>query len=241
MTERASSRTVRDADAGERAAVTGSERVYEAIMDLIRDGAIAPGDSLRESSLANELGVSRTPVRESLRRLAAEGIVEFLPNRGSTLVAYDRDDVAELFTLRALLEPEAAAGAAVHRADTDLSLLNELLTEMDAAVASRDRRAMAQLNAEFHGAIVAMSGSRVLPELINLVTRKPIVQRTYNRYSDAELERSQRHHRELVEAIGEGNSSWAHSVMRVHIEAARSLYLGDEWQRGSSDGPTSAL
>lgn len=201
------------------------DSVYQSIMTSIRRGDFPPGSSLREGALAKEIGVSRTPVREALRRLAAEGVVEYHPNRGSKLIEYEPSDVVELYSIRSLLEPEGAALAAVRRSESGLLELDQLILLMDDAVERRDRECMTRLNSDFHSLIVQLSGSRILPDLINRVSRRPVIQRTFDQYSDHELRRSQAHHRELVDAIRRGDSEWARSVMRTHIQAARGHYL----------------
>jgi DNA-binding GntR family transcriptional regulator len=199
---------------------------YEGIRELIRAGAFHGGQPLREASLAERLGVSRTPVREALRRLAAEGIVELRPNRGARLVEINPSDVDEIFTLRALLEPHAASRAATFVSASALERLAELVELMDQAVATGEPALdeLAEYNREFHRTIVEEAGSHLLADALAVVVREPLVQRTFHSYSDEQQRRSQQHHRELVAALAAGNADWASAVMRSHIEAARSVF-----------------
>jgi DNA-binding GntR family transcriptional regulator len=105
---------------------TESERVYSAITKLIRNDHFVAGQPLRESAIAAELNVSRTPVREALRRLATEGAVEITPNRGATLAEFTDDDIADIWSLRALLEPYAARLAAERGYAKDVERLESL-------------------------------------------------------------------------------------------------------------------
>ena len=200
---------------------TESERVYAAITDLIRSKHFTAGQPLRESAIAAELSVSRTPVREALRRLATEGTVEITPNRGATLVAFSEGDIADIWSLRVLIEPYASRLAA-ERGDADnVDRLESLYLQMQATIEAGDLDLLTDLNNEFHSEIVAASRSRVLSDALALVRKKPLVRQTFGHYSAVQLQRSQQHHRELVDAIRATNGAWAESTMRAHIEAGR--------------------
>lgn len=203
-----------------------SGTVYEAIREMIAAGEFQAGEPLRELRLAERTGVSRTPVREALRRLAAEGIVELRPNKGAQLVEISREDASAIFDVRGLLEPYAAGRAATRASAEDLAHLDELLEAMD-DVASAGREhldELAPLNNRFHHAILKAADARLAAEALAVVMRGPLVQRTFHLYSDEQLARSQEHHRELVASIRARNPGWAEAVMRSHIEAARSIY-----------------
>lgn len=200
---------------------TESERVYDRIVELIRENHFTPGQPMRESAIAAELSVSRTPVREALRRLATEGTVEITPNRGATLVDYTEIDVADIWALRALLEPYAARLAAERADESNLLRLEDLYLAMELCVRNHDLDGLTDLNNEFHGEIVGASGSRVLRDALALVRKKPLVRRTFGHYTPSQLQRSQQHHRDLVDAIRAQNGRWAESTMRAHIEAGQ--------------------
>jgi DNA-binding GntR family transcriptional regulator len=203
---------------------TESERAYAAISELIRTGAFAAGDPLRESSIASRIGVSRTPVREALRRMAAEGTVEFEPNRGATLALLSPADVGHLFDLRALLEPYGARLAAERRTDEQLASLEELYEQMSLEEAVSDLDAISTLNTRFHNEILEAAGAPIVRDTVAAVTRRSIVRSTFGRYTPTQHLRSQQHHRDLIDAIRAGNASWAESTMRAHIEAGREAY-----------------
>lgn len=200
---------------------TESERVYAAITKLIRENHFIAGQPLRESAIAAELGVSRTPVREALRRMDTEGTVEITPNRGATLVDFSDADIDDIWSLRALLEPYAARLAAERATDDNVDRLEQLHESMLEALATLDLDGLTDLNNEFHAEIVSASGSRVLHDALALVRKKILVRRTFGHYTPAQLQRSQQHHRDLVDAIRSGNGQWAESTMRAHIEAGQ--------------------
>jgi len=203
------------------------ERAYEAIRNGIFSGEHPAGGRLREEELAERIGVSRTPVREALRRLDAEGLVEFMPNRGAHVASWSDEDLREIFALRALLEGFGARLAAARIDHETLARLGELCDAMDRALAEGGPdhfERVAELNNRFHQGILAASGSKRLPVLVSSLMEAPLVYRTFRRYSAGQLARSMSHHRELLAALETGDGEWAGSVMRSHVLAARNIH-----------------
>jgi DNA-binding GntR family transcriptional regulator len=198
---------------------------YEAIRNGILDGTFAVDDHLVEADLAAHLEVSRTPVREALRRLASEGLVTFQPNRGTRVAGWSEVELAEIFELRAHLESYGARLAAARVTDADLEQMRELASEMEALVAAKPGQAdfhrIALANNAFHLAVLRAAGNDRLVAILSSLVHVPLVQRTFAHYSPAALRRSLAHHRECVEALAQRDGLWAESVMRAHILAAR--------------------
>lgn len=198
-----------------------SDHAYRLIRAQILSGARAGGDWLREGDLAESIGVSRTPVREALRRLTAEGLVRYERNRGVQVAAWTGADLEEIFSLRSVLEPWACRLAATSTS-VDLEELDRLAHDMDAAangsVADVDR--ITELNNRFHRLILEGSGNRRLGSVVSSVIEVPLVWQTFSHYTDADLRRSLAHHHELVAALTAGDPDWAESVMRSHVRAA---------------------
>lgn len=214
------------------------EKAYAAIREGVLDGTYPAGSHLKAEDLAVTIGVSRTPVREALRRLHAEGLVDFVANRGAYVLSWDVSDVEEVFGLRLVLESFGAEPAAVRRTPEQLAQLRRLAERM--TTAARERPAhyletIAQLNTEFHKLVHAASGIRRLPPILMTVIQIPLTMRTFNRYSDEDLERSMAHHREIVAAFEVRDSQWASAVMRSHIEAAHHVFLASLEARDATD------
>lgn len=212
---------------------TSADIAYERIREGIMRGRYALGAPLREEQLASEIGVSRTPVREALRRLNAESLVEFVPNAGARVARWSRDDLSEIFDLRAMLEGHAAFLAATRRTPAQAAQLQKLAEAMETVVAEAGDRApdletMATLNAQFHALVQKMSGTRRLPRLLERVIAVPIVMTTFHRYSRLGLQRSLSHHEQIAAAIAVGDGAWARAVMEAHIWAARDTLLRGE-------------
>lgn len=202
-------------------------RAYSAIRDMIAVGTLRAGQPLRESALAAAIGTSRTPVREALRRLAAEGIVEVQPNRGAQLVAVSEQDLAHIFDLRALLEPYAARLAVPNLTAADLDELDRLACAIAAAATCGESGLddVSRYNKEFHGLLLRRCGNPLLVEALAIVVRDPLVQRTFHRYSAEQIRRSINHHKEIAAAVRAGDPDWAESVMRAHLRAARAVFF----------------
>lgn len=203
--------------AGRRA----TDTAYEAVREMILSGEAAPGARLGEAELAEALGLSRTPVREALQRLGADGLVEVLPHRGARVVLWTESDLEEIFELRTVLEPYAAARAARIGADEPLvAELRDLCAGMERAAAEGRIADLAQLNSRFHALLIEASGNRRLPAMLTSVMHAPLVLGTFHRYDEATMARSMGHHREVVDAIVARDPEWAASVMRAHLRAA---------------------
>lgn len=200
-----------------------AERAYDEIRSLIAGPQFAAGDRLREEELSNLLGVSRTPVREALRRLAAEGMVEFLPHRGAHVTSWTQSQVHEIFRLRVLLEGHAAASAAVRIDGDGLAELRTLAVEMadHAELSPPNLESIAELNTRFHELLATNAGSDYLIGFLRNVVQIALVHRAFRQYSSRALARSVQHHIELVEAVEARDPEWAEAVMRSHILAAQ--------------------
>jgi DNA-binding GntR family transcriptional regulator len=203
-----------------------ADRAYIELRQLIAAGRFNPGDQLREEHLARLLNLSRTPIREAMRRLEVEGVLERRENRRSYLAALDGRTLDDLFLVRATLESLAAGLAAVRCDSTLVDNLESLAAGMDRALAATPPvyDDLTALNEQFHTAILEASGNQVLASTARGLMRRPLVIRTFQAYSHDELLRSQSHHRELIAALRSHDRSWAESVMRSHILAAASIF-----------------
>lgn len=207
---------------------TASHRAYEEIRRRIFAGEYPAGVRLREDELSTVIGVSRTPIREALRRLDAEGVVVNVPNRGAHVASWTDAELTDIFELRALLESYAAGRAATRLTEPDLDRLDALTDQMDSLLdklPSEEHYArITRLNTEFHQRIIAAAGSPLLGSLTTSTVQLPLMHRTFRRYSRRAIERSFDHHRELVEACRARDAVWAELIMRSHILAARHIF-----------------
>jgi DNA-binding GntR family transcriptional regulator len=154
--------------------------VLERLRALILTGEYGPEERLIEEQLAERLGVSRTPVRQALTMLEAEGLVEIAPNRGATVCSFSTEDVWDIYDLRAVLEGHAARRAAGRIERVELERLRELVGEMEGLAGrfedhEEEIRTLVKLNQEFHWTIVEASRNRRLRRLINRTVEIPLM------------------------------------------------------------------
>ncbi|MEE4598892.1 GntR family transcriptional regulator [Streptomyces sp. DSM 41524] len=218
---------------------SAAQRAYAAIADRMASGDLEPGAWLREESLAASIGISRTPVREALRRLASEGLVRFEANRGAQVVAWDRGKISEIYGLRAVVEGYVASVAAQHITEEALDRLEANVAEYLSVIHGGRpdaRQRAAELNNEFHALVLESTASDSLVTLLNGVLGLSLVRHTFLRYSQRDLERSVEHHRELVEALRSGDAPLAEMIMKVHIRAAENAALQAQDPETVNDG-----
>jgi DNA-binding GntR family transcriptional regulator len=202
---------------------TSSLRVSEALREAILSGEFGPGQRLRTESLAKRFGSSRTPVREALVQLEGEGLVDIEPRRGALVRSFASADLIDLYEIRALLEPAAAARAAVRASAAQLARLGEIVALSDArggngAAAIDDQIAW---NEEFHAILIEAAGSPRLTSALRATAGIPRSFRMAFWHDEAHRAFSQTCHRELVSAIAEHSSERAEAVMRMHILRAK--------------------
>jgi DNA-binding GntR family transcriptional regulator len=198
-----------------------AETAYDVIRNRILSGEFSRGERLREEELAQLAGVSRTPVREALRRLDAEGLVEFLPNRGASVTAWSGQELEDLYEARALIEGYAAGQAARRISPQMLDELAELSRKMRELDGDGGADEMTRLNSEFHRIITAASGNSYLESLVRGLTDAALVQRTFRHYTPDRLTASKFHHDEILAALRARDGAWASAMIRAHILAAR--------------------
>jgi DNA-binding GntR family transcriptional regulator len=210
------------------------------LREQILGGDLAPGARLGEVELAERLGVSRTPVREALSRLAAEGIVEIAPNRGARVATWTLAELEGVFDLRATLEPRLTAYAAAHAGPDDLAELDDLaarMVQVGCPGSGQDLDALVPLNRAFHDRLVALAGHPTLAAALAAAIRPPIVLRNFHAYDEASLRRSLAHHVEIVAALRAGDGNWARAVMTAHISNARAVMVRAALSAASQEAP----
>ena len=208
--------------------VTSAERALATLRDAIMGGDLAPGARLGEVELADRLGVSRTPVREALSRLAAEGLVEIAPNRGARVVTWTVAELEGVFDLRSVLEPQLTAHAVPNATPADADELDDLarrMHEVGTPGPGQDLDALVPLNRAFHDRLVALAAHPTLATALAAAIHPPIVRRNFLTYDEESLRRSLAHHSEIVAALRAGDPEWARAVMTSHIANARAVMV----------------
>jgi DNA-binding GntR family transcriptional regulator len=199
-----------------------ADQVYAVLRERIAAGQIAGGDRLHQEDLAAELGVSRTPVREALRRLAAEGLVDLRTNRGARVSSSDPDDVRLSYETRLVVEPGAARLAATRRIAEPMNAMRKAIAREISA--GRSATKLFRANRDFHLALVAGAGNQWLTQFMEQIWIGRIGAQLYVDRPDSHiLQNDHRAHTSIADAIEAGNANLAEELTRGHIE--RSLDL----------------
>lgn len=213
-----------------------SDLAYARIRSGITGGEWAPGTPLREEELAALCGVSRTPVREALRRLEAEYLIRRTEGARSFVADWSHDDIAEMFALRAILEGHAAARAATRIAPAALDQLAALNDEIEAAIPTGDTDRFLAANRQFHAIVLDAAQSPRLAAMLGALVEQPVVRRTARHYGSAEFRRSHAEHAALVEAFRARDAQWAESTMTGHIRRAFHAFAAAAGDGGATVG-----
>ena len=211
-------------DEGRQLVQNASVAATELIRQAILDGRLEPGSRLKEQELAEELGISRTPVREALLMLQAEGLIVTTPNRSAVVREHDADDLEDLYQLRAVLEGYAARQAAKRISGEELDRLNDSCARFD-ALSGSDIRALVKENLFFHSTILGAAGSERLSWMVQKVIELPLVYKSYMWYPVDQKRISAHHHRQITNALGERDAERAELIMQEHIFEARDLLV----------------
>ncbi|MCJ8139866.1 GntR family transcriptional regulator [Falsirhodobacter halotolerans] len=211
-----------------------TETVYTNLRRKLMAGRYDPGTHLKEEIIAGDMGVSRTPVRAAFARLIAEGLLSSGVKRGAIVTEWRKEHVAEIFSLRILLEGQGAYLSASHATPEQLDLMERTCDAMEAAFAARNegwQKALDEGNRVIHELLYDASGSPYLRLSGRHLLDVQMVMGGFFIYSDPDVEESLRHHRELHKALTLGNGDWARAVMACHLSAATERFLrGDDTQ-----------
>ncbi|MEU4641451.1 GntR family transcriptional regulator [Micromonospora sp. NPDC023814] len=208
-----------------------SQAAYAHIRQAIVEGRYRPGQRLVEQRIAEEFALSRTPVREALRRLEAEGLVHSEPNRGAVVRGLSIEDVADLYGLRARLEAYAAELAAERITDEEVGLLDAGIAAFEAALHTEHAdaieltRAVNAANHQIHGTILAAARHERLSRLLERTVDVPLVFQAFRQFDRAQTERSHLFHRLMRDAIVAGDGQRASALMYEHVLQGRDVLV----------------
>ncbi|MCP4559099.1 MAG: GntR family transcriptional regulator [Bosea sp.] len=200
-----------------------AEYVYSRLMTMLRTGELRAGQRLREVELAEQLGVSRTPIREALRRISSEGLIEILPGRGMIVAAYDKQQVRELYALRGVLEGAAAQLAARYASLAELDFMRELL-ERSIALFAAPNETM-RLNGQFHRAIHEAARNRYLQAALAKMSDSLALLPGTTFAEPGRAATAHAEHLAILDAITHQRADEAELLARRHIEMAGAARL----------------
>ena len=207
--------------------LSSGEAAYAALMDALRAGAFGPGDRLREEDVATRLGLSRTPVREALRRMESDGIVIHRPRIGAVIRSLTHSEVVELYEMRMVLERTAAEMAAKHGAEAEfdaLELLNDRIEQ------DRDTPAIgAAINQDFHRGLYLAGRNRFLLDAAKALNNSLLLLGP-STYSDPDrIDVVVGQHRDIISALRSGDAHAAGVAAEAHLKASLKHRLRANW------------
>ena len=195
-----------------------NEQVYRSLLASITQGSIPPGTELREQHLAKQMNVSATPVREAIRRLASDGLVEIIPYHGAVVRTLDQEEISQAYACREALERLAIAECIRHVNDKDIQALYELMEDYQSAESFAE---ICDYSQQFDSYLYNLCGNRILHGLLD--TLKGIIARD-RKYSSANVDR--RHeiyleHKAIIQALESKDVEAAQAAVSIHIHNGR--------------------
>lgn len=201
------------------------EVVAETLRDAIINGVLKPGERLMEIQLAEELGVSRTPVRESIRKLELEGFVVMVPRRGTYVADLSIKDINEVYEIRTVLDVLAAGLAAERITEEELEELERLLVQISELADQSDVEKLIEYDTQFHDVLYRASRNDRLVGIINNLREQFTRFRSISMQYPGRLQNTVAEHTRLVEAIAQRNPELAQQIAREHMENSEQTLL----------------
>ena len=192
-------------------------QVYEKIREDIIEGRYKPGEALTEQGLADALQVSRTPIREALRQLELEGLVEIRPNKGALVVGIHPEDIRDIYTIRALLEGLAAEKAAQRATEEEIERLQETVDLMEFYLERQSYDKLRSMDDRFHQMIYELSGSRMLNHILKDLHIYAEQIREQSLKKEGRARHTLEEHRAIFEAIRDRQVAKAREKMTEHV------------------------
>ena len=200
-----------------------SNSVYNELRRRLIEGDLKPGQRLREIELSAMLGVSRTPVREAIKRLESEGFAAYVSRRGAVVLELTPEQAAELYAVREILEGSAANFAARFATASEIDILEDLLrTQREAG---NDPELLSRINRQFHQMIYQMAHNRYLLGLLSTAQDYMLLLRETTYFNPGRPETALEEHSEIVSAIKARDSERAESAARKHIREAQRIRM----------------
>lgn len=197
------------------------QEVAERLRERIFSHELPPGSWVDEQALADDYGISRTPLREALKVLASEGLVTLKPRRGCYVTEISERDLDEIFNVMALLEGQCAKLSARKATDADLQRLREVHAKLETAAADDDMNGFFEANQAFHYVLQEIADNRWLLQVIEDLRKVIKLSRQHSLFSEGRLEQSLAEHRDLLAALAARDEERAELLMRAHISSGR--------------------
>ena len=215
-----------------------SETAYRRLLQAIQRGTLKPGTRVREAEIAQGLGISRTPVRDAIRRLEGEGLIVHVPRDGAVVKRLDAREIIELYEIREVLEGAAARMAALRASDVEVSELEDLNALMREC--GRDPIRAADANRQFHGCLYEAAKNRYLIDAVTALANAMTLLRGTTLTVGDRCETAYTEHEEIVDGIRNRDPDRAGQAASAHIRASQKIRhrMEREASRDIDDEPT---
>ncbi len=211
--------------------------VANALRDLILEGELAGGEKIREKELTERFGVSRTPLREAMKMLSSEGLIELIPNRGAIISETSDADLADAFPVLAALEGLAGAQAAERATTEELEHIARLTEELRAAFEAGDRPGYFSINQAIHNAVLAASRNPTLQRTHTALAGQVHRARYQANLAQSRWEQAVNEHLEIAQALTERRADAAEALLKGHMMAKLSSVLQSRKGDNSGEAP----
>ncbi len=198
--------------------LSSGARAYDKILESLRSGAYQPGDRLREEEVCQALGISRTPVREALRKLESDGIIEHQPRIGAIIRGLSHTEVVELYEMRRILERAAAEMAAKHGTEAEFDTLEAMNDRIET---ERDNPTLgASINQEFHQCLYLAARNRFLLETARALNNSLLLLGPTTYSNPSRIDVVVKQHREIIDALRAGDAEAAGATIDAHLQTS---------------------
>lgn len=195
------------------------------LRQMILTGELAPGERLIERDLAGRLGVSRTPIRESIRKLESEGLIEHLPRKGCVVREVSAPEIVEIFMIRSSLEALASRLAAERRTPQDVARLKKALAQLESAMSRGDHMRIHDNHVAFHETVYKMAQSSRLSGMLRTLVQQSFWYARVAYTFPGRMEEAKAEHVAMADAIEKGDGDLAETMSRQHVIRSKEAYL----------------
>lgn len=199
--------------------------VSDTLRQAIKDGVLKPGERIFELDLAAQLGVSRTPIRDAIKKLALEGFVVNIERRGTYVANISLKEMSQVFEVRTALEELAAGLAAERITPEEIETLELMLVEISKYIEAKDMDKVVEADVHFHDVLYKASRNSRLADIVYNLREQILRFRSISMNQPGRLAKTWEEHREMVEAISEHNAAHARKIARLHMEHAEQTLL----------------
>ncbi len=199
------------------------ELAYQQLFDAIQKGTLKPGTRIRETDIAEEFGISRTPVRDAIRRLENDGLIVHLPHQGAVIRTLEHREIMEMYEMRQVLEGTAAFHAAQHASDLEIDELIELNILM--LENKEDESGAAEANRLFHQTLYRAANNRYLIDAINNLSNAMALLDGTTLHSCERVENAYNEHQEIINQIQSRKGTEANQAVRSHISNSQRVRI----------------